>query len=465
MTGIIDYSIYLPHYYIRGETLSSAWNQPPNKLAKRIANFDEDSLTMAAAAALTLNNSDKSEALLFASTTFPYKEKLCASILAPVLKIPHNIRTIDITGSLRGGTAALLSAYDSVKAGSVSHAVIVAADQRLTEPGAPEEITLGDAAAAITMGKKNLAAEIISYHSTSNELIHIWRKQNDQFIKSGDIRFSEQYGYIDTIVSCAEKLLEKSGVSVNEISKVIIPIPDMRPIKAVCQKLGFDMKTQWHDPLTGLIGYTGTPHPFILLASALDNSKPDEKILLLSYGDGCDALLLQTTELVSKLAERQIVKKALSKRRELTSYAKYLDFRNILGRWDWLPNAFSSTIMEYRHSSEFLGLSALKCRKCGTILSLPLPVCPSCRAEKEFDRVQLGRKGKIFTFSQEHYYPSPEPPVTMAVIDLDTGGRILVQMTDCDFKDVKVEMNVELVFRKMHEANSFINYYWKAVPV
>jgi 3-hydroxy-3-methylglutaryl CoA synthase len=464
MVGIVSWSVYLPYYFLTGEALGVAWNQPPGKLAKRIANFDEDSLTMAIQAALGLESA-QTDAVFFASTTSPYREKMCSSIIAAVLGAANQTKTADFANSLRSATAGLFSARDSVVSGSVSSAIVTAADCRLAEPGSPEEITLGDGSAAIILGKENIAAEILSSHSITSELLHIWRRSSDSYIRTADARFSEQFGYVDSITSCVSSLLKKAGVSAKDISKAIIPLPEIRPIRAICEKLGLDMKSQWFDPLSGFTGFTGAAHPFILLASALENSKPGEKILLISYGDGCDAILLATTENVVKLGEAQKVKKALSCRKEIASYAKFLDYRNILARWDWTPGAFASTIMEHRQSEEFLGLQALKCRKCGLVLSLSLPVCPSCRAEKEFDKVKLSRSGRIFTYTQEHYYPTPEPPVTMAVVDLDGGGRILVQMTDSDYRDVKIGLEVELVFRKMHEAGNFHNYYWKAVPV
>ena len=53
----------------------------------------------------------------------------------------------------------------------------------------------------------------------------------------------------------------------------------------------------------------------------------------------------------------------------------------------------------------------------------------------------------------------------MVSIDLDGGGRLLVQMTDYEYEPVKIGDRVELVFRKMHEAGGYHNYYWKARPL
>ena len=80
------------------------------------------------------------------------------------------------------------------------------------------------------------------------------------------------------------------------------------------------------------------------------------------------------------------------------------------------------------------------------------------------DDVKLAKKGKLQTYSQEYYYPTPEPPVNMVVIDLDDGSRFLTQMTDTSAEDVKIGMDLELTFRRLHEGGNFHNYCWKAKP-
>jgi hydroxymethylglutaryl-CoA synthase len=50
-------------------------------------------------------------------------------------------------------------------------------------------------------------------------------------------------------------------------------------------------------------------------------------------------------------------------------------------------------------------------------------------------------------------------------VDMQGGGRVYAQMTDINKKDVKIGMDVELVFRKIHEGGGFNNYWWKFRPV
>ncbi|MBF8264713.1 MAG: hypothetical protein HW384_577, partial [Dehalococcoidia bacterium] len=49
--------------------------------------------------------------------------------------------------------------------------------------------------------------------------------------------------------------------------------------------------------------------------------------------------------------------------------------------------------------------------------------------------------------------------------DMDGGGRIYCLMTDNDPNQVKVEMPLEMTFRRLYEGAGFHNYFWKCRPV
>ena len=53
----------------------------------------------------------------------------------------------------------------------------------------------------------------------------------------------------------------------------------------------------------------------------------------------------------------------------------------------------------------------------------------------------------------------------MVAADLDGGGRFYAQLTDCDPATVTFEMPVELTFRRLHEGEELVNYFWKFRPV
>ena len=104
MAGITAYGAYVPRYRLGAET--DGWDSPGQR---SIANFDEDSVSMAVAAGIDClkgRDRDAIDGLLFASTTPPYAEKQCASIIAMALDLRRDIFTADITDVLRAGTTA-----------------------------------------------------------------------------------------------------------------------------------------------------------------------------------------------------------------------------------------------------------------------------------------------------------------------------------------------------------------------
>ena len=119
MIGIVSAGGYVPRYRLSAKTLASVWGSGGSG-ERAVANYDEDSLTMAAEAALNaLHGRDVSRigACFFASTTPPYLEKSSATLLATVADLGPAVLTADFGGSLRCGTTALRLALDTVKAG------------------------------------------------------------------------------------------------------------------------------------------------------------------------------------------------------------------------------------------------------------------------------------------------------------------------------------------------------------
>src|SRR4030042_1397029 len=107
MVGITSYGAYVPLFRLSREAIAKG-----ARGEKAIAGFDEDGITMAAAAANDcLNGIDRGmvDGLYFATTTSPYKEKLGAAIVALAADLREDIFTADFANSLRAGTSALMA--------------------------------------------------------------------------------------------------------------------------------------------------------------------------------------------------------------------------------------------------------------------------------------------------------------------------------------------------------------------
>ena len=56
-------------------------------------------------------------------------------------------------------------------------------------------------------------------------------------------------------------------------------------------------------------------------------------------------------------------------------------------------------------------------------------------------------------------------PMVDSIIDFEGGGRGCFQMTDRDPRKVKVGMELDMTFRRLHSAFEINNYFWKCKPI
>lgn len=465
MVGIVSYGVYLPCYHLPAEILQKAWGKPAGKGTKVISNYDEDSLTMAVAASLEcLEDMDVKDVggLFFSSTTPPYGEKMNATVIATALDLNRHAFTVDIGSSIRSGTTALKVALDTVSSGSINNILTVASDSRLAEPGSYLEPFLGDGATAFLIGNKNPIAEIVAHQTVFDGFPDVWRKQDERFLHHDDVRYSRSEDYARNMKDAIGGLMAKWDFKAEDFAKVVLFSPDPRSHAYLAKTLGFPPE-QVQGTFLERTGVIGSGHGLMMLSAALDKAEPNDLILFANYGDGADAFAIKATKEIEDW-ERDSLPEIEKERKLIGSYTRYLSFRDLVGDFQ-LATTFSAIPLLRREEELNIRLHGKKCKGCGKVMTLALKTCPHCKSVKEFEDAKLSKKGKIVTYSQEYYYPTPEPPITMAVIDLEGGGRILAQMTDTDPEEVKVDMPVQLTFRKLHTGGGFVNYSWKCKPI
>jgi uncharacterized OB-fold protein len=89
------------------------------------------------------------------------------------------------------------------------------------------------------------------------------------------------------------------------------------------------------------------------------------------------------------------------------------------------------------------------CKDCNSKIFYPRKYCPECWSDK-LDWIEANGKGKIYTFSTAFSMVEPrfmdELPYTIAYVDLDEGVRLMSRIVDCDPKEIKIGMEVEVTF-------------------
>jgi len=473
MVGITSYGAYIPFHRLSKATISRAWGGSPVPGEKAVANWDEDSVTMAVAAAMDcLKGFDSKtlDGLYLASTTFPYLEKQSAALVATALDLRQDVATIDFSNSLRGGTSAMKAAMDAINANSAGSIMVCAADARLGMPHGAQEMDFGDGAAAIMLGNSSVIAAIEGTYSIVDEIIDVWRPDNDIFVHSWEERFIREKGYSRVVPAAVSAALKKYSLTPQDFTKAVFYAHNPGLLAGVARQLGFDSKTQVQDILSAEIGNTGTALSLMLLVAALEEAKAGDRILLVSYGDGCDVLILRVTEEIEKVRDRRGMRGYLASKLELDNYQKYLEWRQIIPTQTTLrpgPDQPSAVAL-LRDRKYGLAMYGVKCKVCGTPQFPREHVCVNCGTRDKFeDYCFADKKGVLTTFSQDSSWAgvSLDVPVTVTAVDVEGGGRIICDMTDRDPEQVKVGMPVEMTFRKLRRVGGVNNYWWKCQPV
>lgn len=467
MIGILSYGAYIPRTRL---PLAVIAGRPPKDGGpeKAVAWNDEDAVTMAVAAArhaLQGIDAGSVDAVLFASTTYSFKEKQAAALIARALDARRDVRTADFAGSLRAGSAALRSATDAVTAGSARSVLVVAADCRMAAPGSPLEANFGDGAAAFLVGEGDAIATLGPGHAVADEIVDVWRSEGDPFVHSWEDRFVVQEGYTPRVVEAVRGLLETTGSEIADYAKIVLYAPDKRSHATAARALEVPPEAL-QDALFGRLGNAGCAFVPLQLAAALESAKPGERILAASYGDGAEALCLETTEHVEKLEPRRGVSWHLGRRRAVASYDKYRKARSLdRAEWDRGADPGLSATIHFRERDEDIGLRGQQCLECQAIQFPVQRVCETCFAKDRFESVRLAdRIGKVVTFTFDFFFPTPDPPTIVTITDVD-GARLHIQLVNCTPEQTRIGLPVEFVFRRIHEVGGRPNYYWKASPV
>ena len=436
-----------------------------------MANFDEDSVSMAVAAAIDcLNGREREEidGLRFATTTPPYAEKQCASIIATALDLRRDIFTADITDVLRAGTTALKSALDSVAAGSAKNVLVVASDNRQGAPKGEAERNSGDGAVAFIISEDAVIAEQAGSYTITENMMDTWRSAGDQFVRSWEDRFAIEEGLERIMGEAVSGFMEKEGVSVKDVAKLALYSPDARRHGQLARHLGFQPE-QVQDPLFGRMGNTGAAFPLMLLAGALEDGSPGQLLLTVAYGDGSDVLGFRTTSKIGERGHGLGVSGFLDSGQVLDSYETYAKWRNV-----WLTDSASRrpdpqapwVTALWRESDQNIKFHGGVCNQCGYVQYPPQRVCVECQSRDDSTPIRLSDKlGTVFTYSLDYLAGTVDTPLAVVVVDFEPGGRVLCMMTDREVGEVQIGMPVQMSFRKLRVVNGIHNYYWKAVPL
>ena len=476
--GILSFGAHLPRARLQRKSIAAAnsWFAPGLRgLAKgerAICNWDEDSITMGVEAARDCLEGFERGALtqlVLASSTLPFDDRQNAGVVANALQLDSALRSMDQSGSQRAGSTALAAALDG---GSASgHTLVIAADSRKSKAGSTQEMHYGDGAAAMLVGHGEPIARLIAAHSETVDFVHQYRMHDKAHDYAWEERWVRDEGYLKIVPRAVEALLAKSGVEAATITHFCMPGTLSRIAATVAKRCGLN-DSAVRDNLAAVCGDTGVAHPLLLLAAALEDAKPGDRILLAAFGEGCDALLFEVTPAIAKRSARRGVKGALAARREDNNYMRYLSFNGLLDMERGMraePDKPTQMTVLYRNRDMIQGLVGGKCRNCGTVQYPKQRYCvnPECNAlDSQVDYAFSERSGTVMSYTADALTYSPDPPTYFGMVAFEGGGRMLMDFSEIDAGKIDVGLSVRMVFR-IKDADTmrgFVRYFWKAAP-
>jgi 3-hydroxy-3-methylglutaryl CoA synthase len=404
------------------------------------------------------------DALLFATLTPAYAEKLDAATIQAALDLPEAVAAVGLGGSSRMGTTGLALGLDLATAGR--RALVCASDLVVGAPGSARESQGGDAAVAFVTGPDGDAlARLLGKASATIEILDTWRLPEDRFARQWEERFAADT-LAPAVADTARRALAAAGVESASLAAVVLDGPNPRVLASLPRALGLDPK-QVADPLAAHVGRTGTAHAGLVLARTLDHAKPGDRILVVCEADGVDALVFEATPAIAERRAGRSVDRWIASKRADLSYHAYLKWRGILPfeaprRPD--PERPAGPPMR-RHERWKLAFVGSRCTACRTGHLPPQRVCVKCGAVDRMTEERFADTScRVATYTLDHLAYSLQPPVVAAFVDYEGGGRFSCELTDVDPGAVAIGDRLEMTFRRLFTAQGVHNYFWKARP-
>jgi 3-hydroxy-3-methylglutaryl CoA synthase len=476
-TGILAYGAYVPITRLQRSAIHAAngWFagglRGLAKGEKAIANWDEDAITMAVEAARDcLDGWDRGllDSVTLASTTLPYADRQNAGVAKEALNLPDAVGAMDVAGSQRAGTSSLIAL---LKGAAERPALHLAAERSTPTPASEREMTAGDAAAAILVGKGRPVARLIGSHSVTMDFVDHFRESGESQDYDWEPRWVRDEGFAAIMIPAIGNALKSFGRTAGEITHFIAPIAVRGVPEMVAKKLGIAPEAI-ADTLKDRVGHAGSAQPTLLLASVLEKAKPGELILVTSFGQGCDVMLFEVTQAITEVRPRLGVSGWIQRRIESANYMKYLFHRGLLSLDRGMRaehDSKTALTALWRNRKAVLGLVGGRCTRTGTVQfpKTEVSVNSNDRAVRTQEDYPLAEvPAKVMTFTADSLTYSPDPPNCYGNVEFVGGGRMMAEFTDFAPEELDVDKDLRMMFRikSFDENRHFRRYFWKAAP-
>ena len=306
--GLSAWGAYAPRLRLQRKAVAAAnsWIAPnlagKSRGERAMANWDEDSLTMAVEAARDALGPDDDrshvDAVFFASSTAPFADRLNAGIVSAALALERSASSADITGSQRAGLTALAQALSAVKAGAAKTALVAAGEHRKARAASAAELDYGDGAAAFLVSESDTVADFLGHGALTADFIDHFRGSDSEFDYGWEERWIRDEGIIKLVPPAINDALAAAGLTGAQVTHFCFPSTFAGMAGNLAKACGIPAEAV-RDNLAANMGEAGSAHGLVMLAHALEQAKAGDVILVAQFGQGAEALVFRATEIVS----------------------------------------------------------------------------------------------------------------------------------------------------------------------
>lgn len=338
--GIVGYGAYVPRFRLPGTEIAKLWTgfaggSPVRE--KAVAGPDEDVATMSVEAARNaVARAGIDPALLRAvwvgSESHPYAVKPTSTIVAESIGTSPSIQAADWEFACKAGTEAVQASIGLIGSGMGSYTLSIGMDIAQARPGDALEYTAASGGAAFLLGAADEAVAVYQgSYSYVTDTPDFWRRADIAYPSHGE-RFTGEPAYFHHITSAGRALMEMMGTTAADYTHVVCHQPNVKFPQRAAALLGFRDEQMRTGLLADEIGNVYSGSCMIGLTAILDEAKPGDRILMISYGSGAgsDAFDLRVTERIEQVRDRAPRTRDYIARRTVIDYATYTRYRGLL---------------------------------------------------------------------------------------------------------------------------------------
>ncbi len=427
---------------------------------RAVADWDEDSLTMAVEAARGLTATSP-VALRFASTSAYFTDRSQAALMLDALALPQSVRSADYANSRRAGTTALL---DALLSGRTE--LVAAAEKRDAQVGSAAHFGQGDGGAAVLVAD-NGAARLLGHACLTRDLVDRYTSRDHPAPYAYEERFVRDIAVPELLVPTIAAACADAGIEPSRIAHAACAEPVSNCWKGVAKALKMTAANHC-EALALQAGDLGAAHPLFGLGLAFAAAQTGDLVLLVGFGSGVDAMIFEVTAPVPGAAAMAA---SLTEGDRIRDFTRFLCLTGAIDL-DWGMRAefeqkAQATVLD-RVGRDMIGF--IGGRDSTGNVQFPksaYPVNPAIDGPEELTEVRLADDpATIVSFTSDRLNFSPDPPFDFGLVQFDNGARVLMEMVNRPQGGFKVgdQVRMRLRIKSQNARLGFRTYFWKAAP-